>query len=102
MRRLEIWLRGPNGLARDRSSESSGGENEEDMRTRDSCCDSNDLSIFRYSFLSDPAAFVVYRSQPPITSQSGVSKFKALATTSKSGRDKNYSSGALENGRHRS
>lgn len=45
--------------------------------------------MFLYSFLSLPAAFVVYKSQPPVTWQSGVSKLSALVTTSKSRSGKN-------------
>lgn len=40
--------------------------------------------MFLYSFLSEPVDFVVYRSQPPVTLQSGVLKLSALVTASKS------------------
>lgn len=52
--------------------------------------------MLRYNFLSEPAAFVVYRSQPPMTLQSGVVKFKALVTSSKSRSGKNFIFAVLE------
>jgi hypothetical protein len=65
VRRLETWLRGPKGLDRERFSDEGaeeswrGGETEAERRRRDSYCDSREFSILRYSFLSEPAAFVV-------------------------------------------
>ena len=51
VRRLETWLKGPNGLDRDKFNglveESSGGETEADNRSKDSYCDSKEFSIFR-------------------------------------------------------
>lgn len=40
--------------------------------------------MFLYSFLSEPVDLVVYRSQPPVTLQSGVLKLRAPVTASKS------------------
>lgn len=51
VRRLDIWLRGPNGLDLLRSSDAGaddcGGDSEADSRRRDSYCDSREFSIFR-------------------------------------------------------
>lgn len=62
VRRLEIWLKGPKGLERDKLNEdgpADGGETEAESRRRDSYCDSKEFSMLRYNFLSEPAAFVV-------------------------------------------
>lgn len=82
--RAVIWLSGPKGDARDRSISGAGsavlprllrplfslalpsslavrygGLSDADSLTKDSYCDSRLFSMFRYSFLSLPAAFVV-------------------------------------------
>lgn len=73
VRRLDIWLKGPNGLDLERFIDEGpeesfwGGDTEAESRRRDSYWDSSEFSILRYNFLSEPAAFVVYRSQPPMT-----------------------------------
>ena len=63
VRRLETWLKGPKGLDRDKLRDEGpseeGGETEAESLRRDSYWDSKEFSIFRYNFLSEPAAFVV-------------------------------------------
>jgi hypothetical protein len=64
VRRLECSLSGPKGLDRAKLSEAAalealGGESDAESRSRDSYCDSSELSMFLYNFLSGPAAFVV-------------------------------------------
>lgn len=94
VRRLDTWLMGPKGDDRDKFKEiadvSLGGDTEAESRSRDEYWDSNEFSMLRYSFLSEPAAFVVYRSQPPMTWQSGVLKFNALVMSSKSRSGRNF------------
>ena len=64
VRRLEVWLRGPNGLDLERfraeaAALACGGERLAEKLRRDAYCDSSDLSMFLYSFLSALAALVV-------------------------------------------
>jgi hypothetical protein len=63
VRRLDTWLNGPKGLDRDKfggeSPSKEGGETDAERRRRDSYWDSREFSMFRYNFLSEPAAFVV-------------------------------------------
>ena len=51
VRRLEIWLSGPNGLDRDKLREAaaelaSGGDSDAEKRNNDSYCVSKECSIF--------------------------------------------------------
>lgn len=90
VRRLECSVRGPNGLDRDRfnakdESDPFGGDSDADSRRSDSYCDSSDCSILLYNFRSSDAALVMYRSHPPTTWRSAVSKLRALETSSISG-----------------
>jgi hypothetical protein len=62
----------------------SGGEREAPSLRSAACCELRSASMFLYSFLSEPVDLVVYRSQPPVTLQSGVLKLRAVVTASKS------------------
>lgn len=93
VRRLDSSESGPKGLDVEKSCmdgeeasmcSRSGGERLAPNLTRASCWELRSLSIFLYSFLSEPVDLVVYRSQPPVTLQSGVLKFRAPVTASKS------------------
>lgn len=62
----------------------SGGDKLAPSFNRAACCEFRSLSMFLYSFLSEPVDLVVYKSQPPVTLQSGVLKLSAPVTASKS------------------
>lgn len=64
VRRLECSLKGPKGLDLERlreiaASDAFGGDRDAERRNKLSYWDSNDCSMFLYSFRSPPAAFVV-------------------------------------------
>ena len=92
MRRLESSDSGPKALERDKRLDDvaimaafCGGDRLAPSLSSSACCESSPSLMFLYSFLSEPVDLVVYRSQPPVTLQSGVLKLRAPVTVSNAG-----------------